>query len=632
MDYKVFIQEFDNSKKSFIEYISSCNKKNIAKVDKLVNEYLKNISEENYSIKSYKAKIIHNELEHSRTRREIYPLKEQALQNINDLIDLYFKEYLDELNNLNIFISKNKDLREFIQNNRRQKHDVLLKRNNVEKEFNLKNKEFENGKNEIVNSYNEKISELKSKLANNLKKSNDKTVKEFQEYESTLLNCDDRDEIKKIKENIKNVRLIGLDEEFNFKVETYQTILEEELKYNQNYFDFITNFEDYKKETQIKLAEYEKINTELNLNNEFKDKSYEYELKKQKLDLLLLECEKFVEIVKKHNQLINIDYSFDEYTKEEKLFLFDIIEVNFYRLLLAIRKNNLYDPLVTIFISFIDGLNNLKVSFKDVYETIITRKEEQQDNLLKALDSYVPATKKKTSKDDLINNTITSLNRFYRNFENELDSFVRIIFDFYMTLIDKIISTVNDIKELKEVNEFGKDIFIGQTNYKFVDLKEYGYTKLINNYKFSNFNSTVEKKEIEEIEIELDISNLIIDGFKVDNLKMVDNDEEVNETDTYFQTLENNLFKLEEDIQLYCNLEFNKIELKINELETIRNKKINEADLIYKESIKFIDKKYKNMYESMSSDKIEKDKEIKKSTSKYVNNAKKLLVESKSML
>lgn len=634
MDYKLFIQELDNTKKVFIDYTLNCNKKNIIKADKLVSEYLKNINDGNYSIKSYKAKIIHNELEHSRARREITPLKENATKNINQIIDQYFDEYLMELKNINIFSSKNKDMREFVQNNRRQKHDVLLKRNNVEKEFNLKNREFDAGKNEIISNYNEKISELKTKLANNLKKSNDKTIKEFQEYESTLLDCNDRDQIKNIKENIKNVRLVGLDEEYNFKVETYEVILEEELKYNQNYFDYVINFEKYRKETQNKLAEYEKINTELNLTNEFRDKSYEYELKKQKLDLLFLELEKFIESVKNHNQIINLDYSNNEVSIEEKLFLFDIIEVNFYRLLLAIRRNNLYDPLIFVFVSLIDSLNVIKVSFKETYQNIKNSKDEKETSLLKALDSYEQVNKKKTSKEDLIKNVITSLNRYYHNFEVEVDSFIKLIFDFYMNLVHKIVNTIKNIKELNNVSIFGKDIFIGQTNYKFIDLKDYGYSALNTNYKFNDFNASFKNKEVEEVEIELDISNLLVDGAKVDNLLLeeIKETEEVNEFDTYILTLENNLLKLEEEIKDYYNIENQKISSKINELDSIRNKKINEAENVFKESIKLIDKKYEHIFETMSNEKIEKDKEIKKSTSKYINNAKKLLIESKSML
>lgn len=637
MDYKQFILELDNAKKELIDFINSSNKKNLVKADKIVNEYLNEMSKGNYSIKSYKAKIIHNELEHSRTRREITPLKEEVSKKTNQLLDEYFAKYLDELNNLNIFSNKTKDLRDFIQNNRRQKHDVLLKRNNVEKEYNLRTKEFEVSKNELITAYNDKISELKFKLSNSLKKSNEKTIKEFQEYETMLLDCNDLQEIKKIKENIKNVRLVGLDEEYSFKVETYQTILDEELTYNQNYFNFVINYENYQKDTQNKLAEYEKTNNELNIYNDFRDKSYEYELRKQKLELLLLECDKFVEKVNKHNQRINKDYSCEHVTIDDKLFLFDIIEINFYRLLLAIRKNNLYDPLINVFIDLIDGLKTLRSSFKDVYENIINSQTQKEEKLRFALDAYVPETKKKTPKEELIANVLTSLNRYFINFTNELDNFIRIVFDFYMNLINKLTISYDETKELNSISDFGCDCFIFQTNYNFVDLDDYGYVRSKNNYKGYSpvvINKNNIEENVEEIEIELDLSDLVIENkTSIDNeVTILSNELKIDEEKEFLDSLENNLIKLEAEIRTYCNTGFKEIEDRIKELEENKNAKILDLENIYKESIKENEKKYKQIFETMSNEKLIRDKNIKKSTTKYIANAKKLLSESKAML
>ena len=638
MDYKLFIQDLENNKKGFIDYILSTNKKNLVKVESLDNDYINNINNGDYSIKSYKAKIIHNELEHSRVRREIGPLKEEVIQKNNDLIETYFNEYLEEIKNLNIFSSKNKDLREFIQNNRRQKHDVLLKKNNTEKEFNLRTKDFEIGKNDLISEYNDKISDLKIKLSNNLKKSNDKTIKEFQEYETTLLDCNDRQEIKNIKEKIKNVRLIGLDEEYNFKVETYQTILEEELKYNQKYFDFVLEYENYKKEVQNKLAEYEKINTELNLSSELRDNSYQYELKREKLDLLLFDCEKFVENVNKHNQKINLDYSNSECTIEEKMFLFDIIEVNLYRLLLATRRNNIYDPLIYVYTNLVDSLLNLKSSFKDVYQNIVDNKKDYQDRLVTSLDSYVPESKKKTSKEELIENVLTSLDRYFINFQAEVDSFLKYAFDFYMNLINKIIILYDSLQKDNKIADFGKDSFIQQTNYKFVDLKEYGYIQSDANYNFKGFMQpkidNEKQEEFEEVEITLDLDNVIIEdsfeSFKTD--ETVVSDDALIEKDDFLQTLEESLLKMENEIRVYCNSEFQEIENRINELNAIKNKKVMDSEDTYKNKVKDTDKKHKQSCDLLSNEKIDRDKEIKKLTAKYITNAKNLLSKSTAML
>ena len=137
--------------------------------------------------------------------------------------------------------------------------------------------------------------------------------------------------------------------------------------------------------------------------------------------------------------------------------------------------------------------------------------------------------------------------------------------------------------------------------YELIDLKDYGYSALNTNYKFNDFNASFKNKEVEEVEIELDISNLLVDGAKVDNLLLeeIKETEEVNEFDTYILTLENNLLKLEEEIKDYYDIENQKISSKINELDSIRNKKINEAENVFKESIKLIDKKYEHILNNL---------------------------------
>ncbi len=72
-------------------------------------------------------------------------------------------------------------MRDFIQDNRREKHDVLLKKNNIDKDFNAKSKELDGEKKDKLNSYNEKINSLKMRLVNDLKRQSEKTIKDYGE-------------------------------------------------------------------------------------------------------------------------------------------------------------------------------------------------------------------------------------------------------------------------------------------------------------------------------------------------------------------------------------------------------------------------------------------------------------------
>ena len=143
MDYKTLVHDFNQNKKELVEFISLRNKRNIDRSEEMVENYLVQMATGDYSIKSYKAKIIHNELDCNHAIRDIEEVKAKTIDKMETLFSAYFDEYLDSRIDESFEKQKAKDMRDYVNENRKQKHDVLLKKNNIEKDFNQKSKELD---------------------------------------------------------------------------------------------------------------------------------------------------------------------------------------------------------------------------------------------------------------------------------------------------------------------------------------------------------------------------------------------------------------------------------------------------------------------------------------------------------
>ena len=75
MDYKNNISLISSIDNELYEFIDSHTDRNIARGVDIVENYVSSLNLNEYSIKSFKAKIIHNELEHRRTSEDFQKLK-----------------------------------------------------------------------------------------------------------------------------------------------------------------------------------------------------------------------------------------------------------------------------------------------------------------------------------------------------------------------------------------------------------------------------------------------------------------------------------------------------------------------------------------------------------------------------
>ena len=588
MDYKTLVHDFNQNRKELVEFITLRNKRNISRCDEMVSLYVSQMATGDYSIKSYKAKIIHNELDCNHAIRDVIAVKDKAIAKITDLINNYFLEYLDSREDENFAKQKAKDTRDYVNDNRRQKHDVLLKKNNIDKDFNAKTKELENEKKEKLDSYNEKVNSLKMRLVSDLKRLNEKTIKDYSEFELALLDEVNKNEIKALKEKIKDIRRESIDEEYKIKMDTYEEILNEELTFTKSYQEFIYELEKYRKEMKESLARLECDNDLLTIDSEYQDKIYDLKYQKKANDNLKGEIDKFTSLVSDHNEFVKVDYNEHDYNTNEKMFVYNLAELKLYSLLIKIHKDNRCDPLA-LFLSYLASVIEKE---KETYLLMTSEMKPFRDNkvseLVTALDGFTPNPKKKQTKEELTDNVVESLDRYFENYEKEIDFYNVIDSDLLYTTVKAIIDGYNSKLNTNNVESY-LDIV---TNYNYVDMASYGY-KL-----------EEEKTEVAEGEVVIPKEEL----------------------------LKKNLEELISSYKSSYEAENSRLTSLIDELNKDKEQKDATTKKACEDKINLYNEEYKETVEKNKKELLEKEKEVVKATSKSKDKAKKLLLENKKAL
>ena len=592
MDYKTLLHDFNQEKKALIDFINLRNKRNVERAEEMVEDYIVQMATGDYSIKSYKAKIIHNELDCNHAMRDVEPVREKTSKRIEELIDAYFEEYLDNRSDDSFAKQKTKDMRDYLSESKRKMHEVQLKKNNIDKDFKEKGKDLDNEKKEKLNSYNEKINSLKMRLVNDLKKLNEKTIKDYSEYEIALLDNDDKVEIKNLKEKIKEIRRVSIDEEYKIKMDTYDEILNEELTFTKSYQEFIYELEKYRLEMQIKLAELERDNDILTVESDYKDKYYDINYDKRANNRYGKEIKALEELINKHNELTKVDYSEHEYTVSDKMFLYDLALLEAYELQVKIHNESRNDQLGSFLTSLINLIEKDKETYVSIFEGMKPLRDGEVEELSKSLEGFVPNPKKKQTKEELVSNVVESLDRYFDNYLKEIDYYNILNGDLFLMIVrmiwDRFIKVMN--------KESDPMILRDVCNYSYTDLEKYGY-KLV-----EDDNSEVVIPEGEEAPLSKD------------------------------EIIEKNISELLGKYNGSYDVENERVTGLIDDLNKDKEEKVNNLNKICEERIEKYNNEYKETIEKNKKELLEKEKEVVKSTSKSKEKAKKLLIESKKAL
>lgn len=481
MDYKSFTVEFDIIKNKLLSFINQKNKANSERAITIVDDYLKEISEGSYSLKSYKAKIIHNELEHTKTKKEFNVLKEEIINSTKDLFNLYFEEYLNEVKNEITSPTKEKDIKDYNNSKRRARLDVVNKKNALERDTADKIKELDTNLAQLRKDFHDKSNDFRTKLQGDINKLTESTIKEYSSYEKDLVDINEKNQVKEIKEKIKEIRLKGLKEEYELKLKSY------DLLYNDknSYIIDINNLEYEKekclKEKEMKLIEYESTLKKIDIQLENHEHNYDAITESENINNCYKEIDELIQLIKLSNEYI-ISFNNRDNTDlilADKIFIFDFAVLNLDYLLVFVRKNNVYDSLAKILIDIIAIIHKLKESTINLIMNEKQIHKEKRDALYEVLKDYDPNSRKVT-KEEYLENVLTSLDRYYENYFNEV-FFFNMEFFSYITLINDIIrDNLNKLIPLENNYRMLPSNFMEEsTKYDYINLNDYFGEKLV---------------------------------------------------------------------------------------------------------------------------------------------------------
>lgn len=574
MDSKAFLDNYKRIYDEYIGFIENGINKNVIKADEIVNDYLNELATGNYSLKSYKAKIIRNEQEHLQNSQDINESSDVFLNNVNELYDYFFKEYLKESKTTS-YVYKDRDLKTILSELKKEKQEYLIKRTTQEKEIQSKEKEFENTLDELTNLYNGKLDAIKEKLYNDLADNKDDYMHSYLEDEQKLLDVDEKALIKEIKKNIKEKIIKGLEKEYEYKhsacenLEVIETEFNEKLEtahieYNKQLYERykLVNSLDLKlDEIDLKIEEKEKLYDEdyvINISN----KLHNYQ--KKFSELCLLHCNEINNVTEEDNN---------------KLFVYNLALIYYYNIINKLINDNYYDEFVVIIDSIIDELNTNLIKYLELIKKL-NDEEANKKNLLK---SKLEVIYDRQGKDLFIDNVITSLGRFYSNLYKQMNLFYMTYAKTQTIVSFGIINKYNEIID-KKIVEVKNKYLLNKVNYSLFDLD------------YMNFDSDLTGMN----EVQKSIRNELIELNKLNEEK---NQNIVKEYESKKNIIKNN----------YA--------LKVQNVRNTHKDSDNNITNELAKKIETIKKEYKTKLNN-----------IKKSTRNRISNAEKLLKESKKYL
>lgn len=475
MDYKnniLLITQLDNE---IYEFIDSRTEKNILRSVDIVENYISSLNINEFSIKSFKAKIIHNELEHRRTAEDFQKLLISSEKKIEEIFNTIFENYLDTVKKSKGSLTKVNDLREYEITKRRQRQDVVNRMNSLEKDYQAKKQQDKEQYKSKYDEYLLSLQEESRKLNIDINRIKEAIIKSYGAEEKELLATDDKKRILELKEIIKEKRIEGLKQEYEQKMKSYNEIREKKIAFLDIEKDYDLLVNTQLTEHQEKIAELKhqikEIESQIKINSFNYDCNYKIKLYEKLRDAKSI----LSSLLRNHNDFL-YKYELNNLSLDlEAKFKIAFILTKLYQMIVTIYEYNIYDP-------FADVLEELikinKTNNENYGKTINKMKQkliEDSEKLKSALDaiSLDEKTEKRMSKDDLKENVLSSINRYYTNIINELYMFNDGLQKLMIYTIKYISKKYESIMETS-IFAYNDCVFLN-THYDGLDIEGLGY-------------------------------------------------------------------------------------------------------------------------------------------------------------
>lgn len=159
---------------------------------------------------------------------------------------------------------------------RKETHDVTFKLDRLLKEeketLKTKQDEFD----ELENSYKSKLQELDKKLRFEVNKIKNTTLSQYDELQKSLLENNNRKEIKQINKKIEEIRKVGIKSEKEIRTSSLKEIQAVEIEFAKARKDALIEINNVKTEFNIKKQELESERKIVNLNYQIESDKYDF--------------------------------------------------------------------------------------------------------------------------------------------------------------------------------------------------------------------------------------------------------------------------------------------------------------------------------------------------------------------
>ncbi len=437
MKLETFITEYKAIIGDLQEILNKSIQKNVSKADEIVNSYLKEAKNGNYSIKSYKAKIIRNEQDHQQNDN----LVSIDVQNSLDKI----KESLEKLDGNILNINSKKD-NHGIEDNLSTNDSDLNKNLELQKEYlllkNNINTKYEDDLKKILKRKEENEKTIRSLLLSKLEHEKVDLEDRIYASELELLSTDDLNRIKELKKQISKEREINIDKVFAIKKDTSRNIKETEDSFYEKKYKISTDY----------------INAICDVNEKLLQTQYDITLSKLKIEeeTILNSVKVADEYLKSTNLLI--DSLKERIVSQNKSLLNEEIKKSHYPLYIVInhfdylylellRKNKNYEILSYLQKINIE-INDVITTYDNLFSNLNNKKEIQIEKLNDVLKDFYPKDPRDT-KESFTTNVTSSLDRFYQNLFAQLEFVLSLIYKLYQDYYQMIVNKINHFLDEK---------------------------------------------------------------------------------------------------------------------------------------------------------------------------------------
>lgn len=473
MDYKTIINQLNTLKSEFIDYFNERKLKNDKDVDNIVDAYLLSLENKNVSIQAFKTRIIHN----GHGVEKLIPIIKNRV--ISLAIDLGSREDYEKIRDSQVGSpTKKADLFNWAQLQKKQRQEANSRLSTINRDYKQKTKDNYDRLQENLKIYQQNINELTKEMNKELLQIETEMTDNSKSVDLIMLTENNLLEIKKLNNQLNNIREKGLKGKLACKSTYLNKIKEQQLlvlaesekqELTNKQLEYATEMEIGTNKLKLEILKYEDIAKEI---------LYDLEKVSQNCDLLREKKLACLELIKKHNAKL-ISY-------EDVGIVFEKLIIQLSEMVIVCKINNQYNPYIKVLEYMIDLTGEIKALFEKQFISLDEKIIQYRDTIFakfEEISRYI-AYKRHRSKDDIKENISDSLTLLYGNGTKLYDNYLDATYQLLEQMQNQLMTIFkNDVLGLG----YSKLLLL-KANYEF-NIYKFGYQKI-------NLNDAKKKEEL----------------------------------------------------------------------------------------------------------------------------------------